>query len=87
MAHVENISHNFTNIDGARTYTTVIQFVRGIVVDSSRNLVGSGSLDQIASQSLLESQYKNSVNTFGTSDGINDPLHPIDPDPNKLRGT
>jgi hypothetical protein len=87
LAHVENISHNFTNIDGARTYTTVIQFVRGIVVDSSRNLVGSGSLDQIASQSLLESQYKNSVNTFGTSDGINDPLHPIDPDPNKLRGT
>ena len=90
LAHVENVEHSFTvSDDGARTYTTVIQFVRGILVNNSNGnftVVGSGSLDQLASD-LQNDQYKNQINSFGTSDGINDPIHPIDPDPNKLRGT
>jgi hypothetical protein len=89
LAHVENVEHNFTvSQDGARTYSTTIQFVRGIVVNKSNNnftLVGSGSLDELAS-TLQNIKYKNTNNTFSTSDGINDPTHPIDPDPQKLRG-
>lgn len=89
LAHVENVEHSFTVAeDGARTYVTTVQFVRGIVVNRSNGnftLVGNGSLDQLAS-SLQNTSYKNTVNSFGTSDGINDPTHPIDPDPGKLRG-
>ena len=89
LAHVENIDHNFTvSPDGARTYTTQIQFVRGLVVNKSNGnytLVGSGSLDELAS-TLQNILYKNTTNTVSTSDGINDPTHPIDPDPQKLRG-
>ena len=96
LAHVENVSHSFTvGPEGERTYNTTIQFVRGIVVNNNNGNalgnpnfvpVGSGSLDQLASQ-LPNVNYKNTINTFTTSDGINDPVHPIDPDPNKLRGT
>ncbi len=89
LAHVENVEHSFTvSQEGARTYNTTIQFVRGIVVNKSNNnytLVGSGSLDELAS-TLQNIKYKNTNNTFSTSDGINDPTHPIDPDPQKLRG-
>lgn len=89
LAHVENVEHSFTVADdGARTYTTTIHFVRGIVVNKSfgkYTLVGDGSLDQLASD-LNNPDYKNTTNSFGTSDGLNDPTHPIDPDPQKLRG-
>jgi hypothetical protein len=89
LAHVENVDHSFTvSPDGARSYTTTVQFVRGIVVNKSNNNfipVGSGSLDELAS-TLQNIEYKNTVNTFSTSDGISDPTHPIDPDPQKLRG-
>lgn len=87
LAHIENVENNFTVVEGARTYTTAVQFVRGIVVNKSNNnytLVGSGSLDELASD--LTGQFENTANTFGTSDGLNDPTHPIDPDPNKLSG-
>jgi hypothetical protein len=89
LAHVENVEHNFTvSPDGARTYTTVVQFVRGIVVNKNQNsytLVGDGSLDELAS-TLQNILYKNTTNTFSTSDGIQDPTNPIDPDPQKLHG-
>ena len=89
LAHVENVEHNFTvNQEGARSYTTTIQFVRGIVVNKNNNSfipVGNGSLDELAS-TLQNILYKNTVNTFSTSDGLQDPTHPIDPDPQKLRG-
>jgi hypothetical protein len=89
LAHVENVDHTFTVADdGARNYTTNIQFVRGIVVNKSNGnftLVGSGSIDELASD--IAGKTENTTNTFGTSDGISDSTHPIDPDPRKLRGT
>ncbi len=41
LAHVENVSHSFTlNPDsGARTYTTTIQFVRGLIVGEAKNVL------------------------------------------------
>jgi hypothetical protein len=86
LAHVENVENTFTINDDARTYVTTIQFVRGILVNQSRNLVGSGSLDELSSQ-IADQDLNNTINVFGTSDGLQDPSHPIDPDPEKLRGT
>lgn len=50
LAHVENISNSFTvNSEGARTFITTIQFVRGIIVDGDNKLVGAGMLDKLSS--------------------------------------
>lgn len=48
LAHVENVSHNFTvTTEGARSYTTTIQFVRGILIGENKNLLSlePGTLD------------------------------------------
>ncbi|RLA60478.1 MAG: hypothetical protein DRQ89_12820 [Epsilonproteobacteria bacterium] len=80
MVHVENISHEFNIGDnGARSFITNIQFVRGIITNENGQLVGRGTLDSFAS-SLSPADELNSVNTFGTSAGA-------DPDPQKLRGS
>jgi len=47
LAHVESVSHNFAvGPDGARVYTTTIQFVRGIYVNQNLQLYGEGKLDK-----------------------------------------
>lgn len=81
LAHVENVSHSFgVNGEGARSFTTTIQFVRGIIVDGgNNNLVGSGSLDKYSS-SLTPENDRNPVNTVSTSE-------PDDPDPQKVKGS
>ena len=72
LAHVEGITHAFSvSSDGARTYTTVIQFVRGIIVDACNQIVGEGALDQISTDIPIEAD-DNDVNTIGTSD-LDDP--------------
>lgn len=53
LAHVENVSHSFS-VDpnsGARTYTTTIQFVRGLIVDEGKNPLtfDAGAIDVFAS--------------------------------------
>jgi hypothetical protein len=64
LAHIENISHTFSvDEEGAREYITTIQFVRGIMVDSNRNVVGLGKLDQQPSK-ILSEEYENTKNTF-----------------------
>ncbi len=72
LAHVENVSHSFTvQPNGAREYITTINFVRGIVVSKSNELVGDGMLDQFTSSDLggLSSQQDRNVkNVFGVSD-------------------
>lgn len=80
MAHVENVSHSFgVSPDGARTYRTTIQFVRGIVTYENGELVGDGMLDQNATL-VTQAEDRNSLNVNSTSDIL-------DPDPQKVRGT
>lgn len=85
LGHVESVENNFTVDDfGARTYTTTIQFVRGIIVTDngagkSPSVVGVGTLDQFATDQTSP-QYRNTANEIAYSD-------PGDPDPQKLRGT
>ena len=79
LGHVENISHSFTvSPDGARSYTTTVQFVRGIVVNDQNVAYGDGTLDQLANAMSLK-KLKNTTNTLGSSDGQ-------DPDPQKVKG-
>ena len=81
LAHIESVSHSFTvNDEGARSYRTTIQFVRGIVTRENGTLFGEGMLDQDA---MKVSQHKdrNQLNNISTSDILSDP------DPQKVRGT
>lgn len=81
LAHVESISHNFrvNPLDGARTYTTNINFVRGILVSANGSLIGEGKTDS-KNSAESEDQYKNTNNVISTSS-------PMDPNPKKVRGT
>lgn len=79
LAHVESVSHSFgVAPDGARTYRTTINFVRGIIVNKNNINVGQGMLDQFAT-SLSQTDDRNQLNTISTSDKS-------DPDPQKVRG-
>lgn len=79
LAHIENVSHSFAQIDGARTYTTTIQFVRGIIVDGDNVISGRGTLDQFAA-SVGIGDSRNRTNVISTSDEN-------DPDKLKKQGT
>ncbi len=80
LAHVESVSHTFSVApDGARSYRTTIQFVRGIIVNLNNQNIDEGMLDQDATK-LTQSDDRNTVNVNSTSD-------PMDPDPQKVRGT
>lgn len=82
LAHVENISHTCSaGPNGARTFTTEIQFVRGIITDSEGQPFGDNAelmLDQDSSK-LSEKEELNKKNVFGTSGAM-------DPDQQKLKG-
>jgi hypothetical protein len=80
LGHIENVSHSFSvSQDGARSYRTTIQFVRGIIVDQNNINVGEGLLDQDAT-ALSQKDDKNTRNVNSTS-------ATQDPDPQKVRGT
>lgn len=80
LLHVENLSHNFTvSDDGARHWTTTVQFVRGVVTDKNGVPLDITALDSDTSQTTPQ-QEKNANNTFTTS-GTKDP------DVQKVRGT
>lgn len=74
LAHVESVQHNFAvNNEGARQFQTKIQFVRGIIVDESKNLIGEGTIDTLSSD-LQFANSKNSITTTvkATSDNPKD---------------
>lgn len=61
LAHVESVQHSFSvNSEGARTYQTSINFVRGIIVNKQKQLIGSGTVDNLASD-LSKEDSKNSI--------------------------
>lgn len=68
LAHVENVSYSFSVApNGARTYATVVQFVRGIVVNDANQIVGDGMLDQDVSKVDTQHDY-NSKNIVISGD-------------------
>jgi hypothetical protein len=49
LAHVETVKHAFQVDDsGSRSFQTTLDFVRGIIVDAQKNLVGEGVLDTLS---------------------------------------
>lgn len=79
LAHVESVSHNFAvGPDGARVYTTTIQFVRGIYVNQNLQLYGEGKLDKYPNN-VPPAGDRNISNTVSTSELD-------DPDPQKIFG-
>jgi len=81
LAQVESVSHNFTvGGDGARSYTTTIQFVRGIIVDGDNVALGDGPLDKLADGVTQGHRETNTQNVISSSDSS-------DPDGTKLAGT
>jgi hypothetical protein len=83
LAHVENIMHSFSvnQETGARTFSTTIQFVRGVISDANGKSmypahgIEAGAIDKSAS--LLTPEDERNSNTFGSS--VNS-----DPDVQKL---
>ena len=50
LGHVESVQNNFSvNADGTRSFQTTVQFVRGIIVDEHKSLIGEGTIDTLAS--------------------------------------
>ena len=81
LCHVENISNSFSvSSEGARSFITTIQFVRGIIVNGDNKVQGQGPLDKFANKVTINHRNNNTINTVSTSE-------PSDPDPLKLRGT
>jgi hypothetical protein len=84
LAHIESVAHSATvNETGARTFTTEIQFVRGIITDKSgKELDEDVYLDENTHE-VTPTQELNSNRVFGTSSGKDGKM---DPDVQKLRG-
>lgn len=83
LAHVESVSHRFTvDPNGARSFTTTVQFSRGIITyengDPVDVLVGSAVDDKASTMNTISE--KNTKSTLGTSTAS-------DPNSQKLRGT
>lgn len=67
LAHVESVQNNFTvGSDGARSFQTTIQFVRGIFVDEYKNLIGEGTIDTLA-HALSKASSVNSKTVYEAS--------------------
>jgi len=69
LAHVESVNHSFSvNPDGARSYFTTVQFVRGIITNAEGKQfrIGKGRLDEDA-RAMNQVDEKNTVNVFSTS--------------------
>lgn len=74
LAHVETVTHNFAINGDARTYTTTIQFVRGIIVDGENVIAGRGTLDKLATSVPTKSD-QNTRNTVSTSSDADPDKH------------
>lgn len=71
LAHVENISHTFA-VDpntGARTFNTVIHFVRGIFTDYEGVLLGNSAL--LVAAGYTSEALEENASAFGLSDSLN----------------
>jgi hypothetical protein len=78
LLHVESISHNFAvSSDGARTWTTTVKFVRGLIVDANGfikapstdiNQIGAyGALDDRTKENNISSKNKTNIVKTGSS--------------------
>jgi len=74
LAHVESVTHNFAVAGDARTYTTTIQFVRGIIVNGDNTIAGNGTLDKLITD-VPTAADRNSKNVVSTSSDADPDKH------------
>ena len=68
LAHVESVQNTFSvDADGVRTFQTTINFVRGILVNEQKQLIGTGTIDNLASL-LNKDDSKNSTTVVSSKD-------------------
>ena len=83
LAHVESISHTFTvnPESGARSFSTTIQFVRGVFTDKERNILGNNEIEGAIDNSAddLPGFKEKNIRSISTST-------PTDPDSRKEKG-
>ena len=81
LVHVESVSHQFSvSQDGARSFTTTVQFVRGIVADQNGNPLGqyAGRLDSDATIiTRPQEDNREVIATSSTNDPDTNNLRPI----------
>lgn len=78
LGHVESVQNSFSvSGDGTRTFQTTIQYVRGIIVDESRNLIGEGTIDSLAS--ALKDTASQNVKTVYSKATDDVPKNPNEP--------
>jgi len=65
LAQVESVKQNFSVSNDARTFQTTIDFVRGIIVDENRELVGKGTIDSLTIDYSKELS-NNGINVIAT---------------------
>lgn len=66
LAHVESVRNGFSvGSDGTRSFQTTVDFVRGILVNKSKQLIGSGTIDNVAN-ALSENDSKNSTTVYSS---------------------
>ena len=84
LAHIESVSHTATvNDNGARSFMTEVQFVRGIIVDKNGNELATDVLIDQDTSKVTPAMELNSNRVFGTSSGKDGGA---DPDTQKLKG-
>lgn len=65
LGHVESVQHNFSVNNDTRTYQTIVRFVRGVLVNSQKQLIGEGTIDTL-STTYSKEQSKNSVDVVAS---------------------
>ena len=67
---LKSVQNNFTvNTDGTRSFQTIIQFVRGILVNENKQLIGEGRIDTLAS-SLAKSDSINNMTMVAAQNSV-----------------
>jgi hypothetical protein len=68
LAHVESVQNSFAvNANGERSFETTISFVRGILVDKQKQLIGTGTIDNLAS-TLNKKDSRNNATVFSSEE-------------------
>lgn len=83
LAHVESVKHMFTvESNGARSFYTVVEFIRGITVNGDNSVIYPGALDTNASSIGPLSTYDNHMNVITATesmdaDHVDAPIHRV----------
>lgn len=68
LAQIESVKHVFGISNDARSFQTVVQFVRGIIVDDEKKLIGDGAIDSLSTAYSKSTSVNDNVMATNTPD-------------------